>query len=221
MGFLENISQCWFRVQMDLFPWLEESIEELREKQRFLVSILELVRIEEFVPCTIGLPGRNAKECATITRAFVAKAVYNMPTTKYLLYRLSSDRKLLRICGWERTGDVPSESTFSRAFADFSAAKLPTRVHEAMIDGTVSNVIVGYISRHSTEIQGLEKPVKKETAAEKKPKGKGREVGQRREKRKLLSLLAWSDRKACLWKKCWVISPMLPMLEPRKIVKGT
>jgi len=172
MGFLENISQYWFRVQMDLFPWLEESIGELSEKQRLLVSILELVRIEEFVPCTSGLPGRNAKERAAIARAFVAKAVYNMPTTRYLLDRLSSDRKLLRICGWERTGDVPSESTFSRAFAEFSATQLPTRVHEAMIRATVSNVIVGHISRDSTEIEGREKPVKKETAAEKKPKGK-------------------------------------------------
>jgi hypothetical protein len=162
MSFLKNISQYWFRLQMDLFPWLEGSIGELSEKQRLLVSILELVRIEEFIPCTSGLPGRNAKERAAIARAFVAKAVYNMPTTRYLLDRLSSDRKLLRICGWERTGDVPSEWTFSRAFAEFSATQLPTRVHEAMIKATVSNVIVGHISRDSTEIQGREKPVKAE-----------------------------------------------------------
>jgi hypothetical protein len=41
MSFLKNISQYWFRLQMDLFPWLEGSIGELSEKQRLLVSILE------------------------------------------------------------------------------------------------------------------------------------------------------------------------------------
>ena len=66
MGFLENFSQYWFRVQMELFPWLEGSVGELSEKQRLLVSILELARIEEFVPCTSGLPGRNVKERAAI-----------------------------------------------------------------------------------------------------------------------------------------------------------
>ncbi len=172
MGFLENISQYWYRVQMDLFPWIEDIVGELSAKQRLLVGILELIRIEEFVPCMSGLPGRNRKERAAIARAFVAKAVYNMPTTRYLLDRLSSDQKLLRICGWEKGRDIPSESTFSRAFAEFSMTQLPTRVHEAMINGTVSNVIVGHISRDSTEIEGREKPAKKEIVAENKPKKK-------------------------------------------------
>ena len=143
MGYLEYISQYWFRVQLELFPWLEDTVGELSAKQRLLVSILELVRIGEFMPSTSGLPGRNPKERAAIARAFVAKAVYNMPTTRYLLDRLSSDQKLLRICGWERTGDVPSESTFSRAFAEFSATQLPTRVHEAIIKATALCVQCG------------------------------------------------------------------------------
>jgi hypothetical protein len=172
MSFLENISQYWYRVQLELFPWIEDTVGELSVKQRLLVSILELVRIEEFVPCMSGLPGRNRKERAAIARAFVAKAVYNMPTTRYLLDRLSSDQKLLRICGWEKHGDIPSESTFSRAFTEFAITQLPTRVHEAMINGTVSNVIVGHLSRDSTEIEGREKPAKKETEAENKAKGK-------------------------------------------------
>jgi len=30
MGFLENISQYWYRVQLELFPWIEDSVGELR-----------------------------------------------------------------------------------------------------------------------------------------------------------------------------------------------
>lgn len=219
MGFLENISQYWYRVQMDLFPWIEDIVGELSAKQRLLVSILELIRIEEFVPCMSGLPGRNRKERAAIARAFVAKAVYNMPTTRYLLDRLSSDQKLLRICGWEKGGDIPSESTFSRAFAEFSMTQLPTRVHEAMINGTVSNVVVGHISRDSTEIEGREKPAKKEIMSENKPKNKrGR---TKKEQRRSVSLRVLSNKKRCVWKRCWMTSQMPVMLEPRRIAKDT
>ena len=52
-----------------------------------------------------------------MARAFVAKAVYDMPTTRALLDRLDTDVVLRRICGWEWKSEVPSESVFSRAFA--------------------------------------------------------------------------------------------------------
>ena len=68
-----------------------------------------------------------------MARAFVAKAVYDMPTTRVLLDRLDTDVALRRICGWERKSEVPSESVFSRAFAEFSDTQLPQRVHEALI----------------------------------------------------------------------------------------
>jgi hypothetical protein len=162
MGLLNSISQYWFRVQMELFPWLESTIGGLSEKQALLVTILELVKIEEFVPSSEGGPGRTLKERAAIARAYVAKAFYNMPTTRCLLDRLANDEKLRRICGWERAADIPSESTFSRAFAEFSLTQLPVRVHAALISDTVSSVIVGHLSRDSTEIESREKPVKKE-----------------------------------------------------------
>ena len=48
-----------------------------------------------------------------MARALVAKAVYDMPTTRVLLDRLDTDVVLRRICGWERRSEVPSESVFS------------------------------------------------------------------------------------------------------------
>ena len=64
------------------------------------------------------------KERAAVARAFVVKAVYNMPTTRSLLDRLECDKKLRRICGWEHRSEIPSESTFSRAFAEFSQREM-------------------------------------------------------------------------------------------------
>jgi hypothetical protein len=166
------------RIQSSLFPWLEEQLGELTENEQRLVTILDLIRIERFTTVSRSLRGRPRKERAAIARAFVAKAAYNMPTTRALLDRLACDKKLRRICGWEQKGEIPSESTFSRAFAEFSESQLPACVHRAMISDNLSEDIVSHISRDSTEIEVREKPQKETTAEtesdEKKTKRKGR-----------------------------------------------
>jgi hypothetical protein len=99
-----------------------------------------------------------------------------MPTTRALLDRLASDKKLRRICGWENRGEIPSESTFSRAFTEFSESQLPAYVHQVLIKDKLSGEIIGHISRDSTEIEAREKPDKKTKAeaesATDKPKRK-------------------------------------------------
>jgi hypothetical protein len=173
MTLVENLSQYWLRMQKSLFPWLEEELGELTEKEQKLVTTLELIRIEKYTTYSRSLYGRPPKERAAIARAFVAKAVYNMPTTRALLDRLVSDKQMRRICGWENKGDIPSESTFSRAFAEFADSQLPTCVHEALVRQNLSEEIMGHISRDSTEIEVREKPAKeiiaKSEAGEKKP----------------------------------------------------
>jgi transposase len=176
MASVKTLSQYWLRIQSSLFPWLEEELGELTEKEQKLVTTLELIRIERFTAFSRSLRGRPPKERAAIARAFVAKAVYNMQTTRALLDRLACDKKLRRICGWEQKGDIPSESTFSRAFAEFSESQLPACVHQAMISENLSEDIVSHISRDSTEIEAREKPPKATKAEiesnEKKPKRK-------------------------------------------------
>jgi hypothetical protein len=41
-----------------------------------------------------------------LARAFVAKAVMGIPTTKMLIERRTADKQLRRLCGWERPGQV-------------------------------------------------------------------------------------------------------------------
>ena len=181
MALTKTISQYWFRIQSSLFPWLEEELGEMTEKEQKLVATLELVRIERFTTLSRSLRGRPPKERTAVARAFVAKAVYNMPTTRALLDRLACDKKLRRICGWEQKGEIPSESTFSRAFAEFSESQLPACVHQAMISENLSEDIVSHISRDATEIEVREKP-QKETKAETESDGKKpkRKVGRPR-----------------------------------------
>jgi hypothetical protein len=165
MPLADAISQYWFKIQSNLFPFLEEQLGELTEKERELVSTLELIRIEKFATYSRSLYGRPPKERAAIARAFVAKAIYNMPTTRALLDRLESDKKLRRICGWEHKGEIPSESTFSRAFTEFSESQLPAYVHQVLIKDKLSGEIIGHISRDATEIKAREKPEKEMKAA--------------------------------------------------------
>ena len=130
-------------------------------KQQELVTTLELLRIEDFIFTARGLPGRPAQDRTAIARAFVAKMVYNLPTTRALLERLATDKTLRRLCGWECKNSVPDEWTFSRAFAEFSKLRLPERVHEALIRESYAGELAGHISRDSTAIEAREKPVTK------------------------------------------------------------
>jgi transposase len=158
----DTLSQTWLNIQSSLFPWLSEELGPLTAKQQELVTTLEVVRIEEFIHSSRGFPGRPPQDRTAIARAFVAKMVYNMPTTRALLDRLETDIALRRICGWERKNDVPDAWTFSRAFAEFSESRLPGRVHEAFINTSYEGEIVGHNSRDATAIEAREKPLRKE-----------------------------------------------------------
>ena len=92
MALTKALSQYWFRIQSSLFPWLEEELGEMTEKEQKLVTTLELIRVERFTVCSRSLRGRPPKERTAVARAFVAKAVYNMPTTRVLLDRLACDK---------------------------------------------------------------------------------------------------------------------------------
>lgn len=157
----DALSNIWNRFQSSLFPWLQEELGELTEKQQQLIQVLELAQIEAHLPYVGRVPGCPLKDRSAIARAFVAKAVYNMPTTEMLLERLQSDISLRRLCGWERKNDIPSRSTFSRAFTEFAERQLAETVHAAIIEKHLGKQLIGHISRDSTAISAREKPEKK------------------------------------------------------------
>ena len=173
-----SLSQYWTKIQDTLFPQLEEELDPLTEKQQQLVTILEVVRVEQFIPDFFGCEGRPRKTRAAISRSFVAKMVYNIPTTTALWERLQTDKNVRRICGWETVRQIPSEATFSRAFAEFAQSGLPQQVHKALIEKTYgdTDTIVLHVSRDATAIDAREKPVVKQAPVKEKkpPKQRGR-----------------------------------------------
>lgn len=163
-------SQYWSRIQGLLFPQVEEELGPLTKKQQQLITILEVIRVEQFIPDRFGLEGRPPKSREAIARAFVAKMVYNMPTTTALWERLQSDKNIRRICGWENRRQIPSESTFSRAFAEFAKSALPQRVHRELIKKTYKETIVLHNLRDATTIEAREHPSKNDTYSQKNSK---------------------------------------------------
>ena len=82
----------WQSIQHALFPQLERVLGPLTEKQQQLVQTLEVIRIEQMIPPRFRVPGRPPKDRAAMARALVAKAVYDMPTTRVLLDRFGHRR---------------------------------------------------------------------------------------------------------------------------------
>lgn len=193
---MERISYLLGSVQRCLFPYLREEVGELTEKERRFVLVMEVVEVEKHVR-NHHWRGRKPKDRKPLARCFVAKAFYNIPTTGALRERLKRDKTFRQLCGWESKYQVPSESTFSRAFDEFAENGLADRVHEALVKEYVGDDVVWHVSRDSTAIEAREKPTKKVKAAAPKAKRKrGRprkgEVRPVAEKKRLEKQREWS-----------------------------
>ena len=115
-------------LQRNLIPGLEACGERpLTHKEQQLVSILALVQIEKFAGRPCQRFGRKALERRALARAFVGKAVYNHPHTRATIEALRAAPVFQRLCGFVRRADIPSESTFSRAFGEFAEMGLARR----------------------------------------------------------------------------------------------
>ena len=160
----------WLKVtnlENSLFPKLQESLGILSSKEEKLIKILDFAQIEQFIYDThiTNIP----KDRVQMARAFIAKSVYNLQTTRDLIDRLHIDRTLRVLCGWRYTTDIPSESTFSRAFKEFSEINLAAKTHDKFISEYLSNIVFFYNASDATKIELREKVAKK---AKEEPKVK-------------------------------------------------
>ena len=174
MSLREMLSDYWYAFQQELFPRLESELGPMGERYELFVAVLELVRVEALLPYFRGQVGRPEEDRAALARAFIAKAVFDVPTTRALIERLEVDGRLRRLCGWSGGGRLPSEATFSRAFSEFAESGLASRLHETLIARTMDGHLVEHISRDATAIEAREKPQPKRKGAKPKQRKRGR-----------------------------------------------
>ncbi|MCY4151398.1 MAG: transposase, partial [Aestuariivita sp.] len=184
MPLANTIADIWNRFQGELFPNLTQDLGPLTPNHQRFVTVLDMKPVEAFIQTHSSGRGRPLEDRRALARSFIAKAVWNLPTTRALLDRLQCDPKMRRLCGWERVGDIPSESTFSRAFAEFADMALPERLHAALIESAFADTVVGQLSRDSTAIAAREKP-KAKLSTPKTPRKRGRPKEPRRLDRQL------------------------------------
>ena len=174
MSLRETLSNYWYAFQQELFPRLEMECGPLSGRYELFVAVVEFVRLEILLPSMSSLPGRPPQDRAALARAFIAKAVFDIPTTRALIERLRVDQTLHRLCGFSSACRLPSEATFSRGFAEFADSALASRLHEALVTRTMKDHLVGHISRDATAIAGREKPLPKVPGERRTKRQRGR-----------------------------------------------
>lgn len=158
---IDRIAAFWSRVNgSSLFPALEEAGIEMTPKLYRLVALLDLLQIELFVPRRSPYRvGAKPSDRRCLARAFVAKAFYNATDTKAFRDRLLHDTDLRKVCGWACRSDVPSESTFSRAFAWFADLGILDQAQATHVQVWLGDTLIRDVSTDSTAIEAREKPV--------------------------------------------------------------
>lgn len=165
-----KLSPFWNKVQYKLFPQMEKDVGKLSTIHKQLISLLELIRIESFVPYTPFNNGRPAKDRACIARAFIAKIVFKQTYTKQIIELLKTDKQLRVICGWDFASEIPSESKFSRVFKEFASSSLPDLVHQNLIKEFHEGKIIFHVVKDSVPLETRERHLKKESAKIRKSK---------------------------------------------------
>ena len=158
-------------VQSELIGLVEQDYAGLSPKLEQIIRAFEFTQIELMVYRERGYgqrrgAGQPEVDLCALACAFLAKAILDLKTTRALIDRLQVDNKLRRLCGFDLRFALPSEATFSRAFAELANSELIERVHARMIKDTLGEQLIGHISRDATAIEARESIAKKVKAQE-------------------------------------------------------
>ena len=169
------LSDLWPHLQRQLFPMLVDELGPLGARDRQFVQVVSLLPLgpllRRYQWKGTGCPPHAR---AWLLHAFLAKTVYGFATTALLLDALRARPTLRRLCGWDSVGDLPSASTFSRAFARFAHDELPQQLHEVLIQARCGPRLAGHVSRDATAIEVRERPAPKPQPAPLPPRKMGR-----------------------------------------------
>ena len=131
---MSTLFSIFHSIESSLFPWLEEELDPLSEKEQQFVQVVSLTDLEKNMTQYHWYGrGRKRKDRVSIAKAFIAKSIYNFETTDILIEYLHGCKNLRRLCGWEYSRSVPSRATFSRAFSEFADGNLGQIIHKAMV----------------------------------------------------------------------------------------
>ena len=172
-------------LQRELGQWASSLELPLTPVHQRIVQTLDWLDMDTLLGYVGKAVGRPERSRVALAHAFVAKAILGFEQTSQLRSRLAVDTVLRRLLGFESNRPLPSEATFSRAFAEFARTGLAAKAHEALIRQHLGSVVIGHIARDATAIHARERAqysaaetaalnASKAAKADKAPKRRGR-----------------------------------------------
>ena len=153
----QGYRQHYALLQRELGQWaggLELTLTPMHQR---IVHTLDWLNLEGLIGYAGKRAGPPERSRLALAQAFVAKAILGFEQTSQLRSRLAVDTVLVRLLGFESHRRLPSEATFSRAFAEFAQMGLPAKAHEALIRQHLGDTVIGHIARDSTAIHARER----------------------------------------------------------------
>jgi hypothetical protein len=216
------LHDLWHHIQRQLFPVLIDELGELGEKDHQFVEVIALLPLGSIVPRYewqgVGCPPH---ERIWLLHAFIAKEVYQFATREALVDALRARPTLRRLCGWEHAYQIPSLSTFCRAFAQFAADQLPQQIHAKLIEKHCGSKLVGHVSRDSTAIEAPDRHQLLQRVRLSRQYDTSADVPRWANNDRLLSPPSCSNRRIARWRTTWLICRQPQTTAPRRVPKGT
>ena len=157
-----RLGRHWNTIQKSLFPVLEDELGELSDEQKAFVSICELLIDDSiFYKYRWSGNGRKPHSRLAMFKAFILKALWNLPTTRSMIDAVRNSPTLRRLCGWESLCDIPTEYSFSRAFAEFASDGIADKVLTTCTKQNLGKKMLFHVSHDSTAIEAREQGMKR------------------------------------------------------------
>ena len=172
---MADLTTIFHQLQRQLFPSLESELGTLSALDRQFCEVISITNLGRFTHAYEGC-GNGCPPCPRVwlAHAFIAKSVYQFPTTSALIDALKSRPLLRQLCGWDSPGEIPGGPTFSRAFKQFSDDRLPPQIHEQRVKTHAGTKLAGHVSRDAPAIEAPERPAPKPAPAVTAPRKRGR-----------------------------------------------
>jgi len=113
---MPTLTHIFFHLQRQLFPALEEELGPLSALDEQFCQVISLLNLgplmRRFAWVGNGCPPH---ERTWLFHAYLAKTVYQFPTTAALIAALKAQPRLRRLCGWDSPGETSPASRLSPA----------------------------------------------------------------------------------------------------------
>ena len=93
------IRDNWCRFQGELFPEIQDAVGPLLKNHQRFVMALGIICPEDFTLRISQRDGRPLCDRINLVRAFIAKAIWDIPTTRDLVERLKNVLRSTAKCG--------------------------------------------------------------------------------------------------------------------------